>query len=136
MGPVGSGAVAKLINNSIAAITNAAIAEGMVIGAKAGLDATLLHQVLMSSSSSSFMLEMLPNYTLRRNFVPGFTIDNQAKDVNLANDLARELGVPNVLGALASQLLRTAQAEGLGDRHIAAVIQTLERLADVEVRGR
>ena len=39
MGPVGSGAVAKLINNMMAAITNAGVAEGMVIGAKCGLDA-------------------------------------------------------------------------------------------------
>lgn len=135
MGPIGSGAVAKLINNMMAAITNAGVAEGMVIGAKAGLDAAQLHQVLMSSAASSFMLRMLPDSTLRGNFEPGFSIDNQTKDVNLATDLARDLGVPNVLGAVAAQLLRSAQAEGLGDRHIAAVIRPLERLAGVEVRG-
>ncbi len=135
MGPVGSGAVAKLINNMMAAITNAGIAEGMVIGAKSGLDAAQLQQVLMASAASSFMLRMLPDFTLRRNFEPGFTIDNQTKDVNLATDLARDLGVPTMLGAVAAQLLRTAQAEGLGDRHIAAVIQPLERLTGVEVRG-
>ncbi len=135
MGPVGSGAVAKLINNMMAAITNAGVAEGMVIGAKCGLDAAQLHQVLMASAASSFMLRMLPDFTLRRNFEPGFTIDNQTKDVNLATDLARDLGVPTMLGAVAAQLLRTAQAEGLGDRHIAAVIQPLERLTGVEVGG-
>ena len=135
MGPVGSGAVAKLINNMMAAITNAGVAEGMVIGAKCGLDAAQLHQVLMASAASSFMLRMLPDFTLRRNFDPGFTIDNQTKDVNLATDLARELGVPTMLGAVAAQLLRSAQAEGLGDRHIAAVIQPLERLTGVEVGG-
>ena len=135
MGPVGSGAVAKLINNMMAAISNAGIAEGMVIGAKCGLDAAQLQQVLMASAASSFMLRMLPDFTLRRNFEPGFTIDNQTKDVNLATDLARDLGVPTMLGAVAAQLLRTAQAEGLGDRHIAAVIQPLERLTGVEVGG-
>ena len=135
MGPVGSGAVAKLINNMMAAITNAGIAEGMVIGAKSGLNAVQLQQLLMASAASSFMLRMLPDFTLRRNFEPGFTIDNQTKDVNLATDLARELGVPTMLGAVAAQLLRTAQAEGLGDRHIAAVIQPLERLTGVEVGG-
>jgi 3-hydroxyisobutyrate dehydrogenase-like beta-hydroxyacid dehydrogenase len=78
----------------------------------------------------------MKSYALAGNFEPGFTIDNMEKDVGLAQQLARELQVPLFAGSVAQQVLRTAQAAGLGDRHTAAQILPLERLLGVEVRVR
>ncbi len=134
-GPTGSGAVAKLINNLISACTAVAICEGLVMGAKAGLDVGLLHEVLMSASAGSKTLAGFKDTALQRNFEPGFTIDNMEKDVTLAHQLARELGVRTLAVAITQQVLREAQLAGLGDRHTVAQIIPLERLAGVEVRG-
>lgn len=134
-GPSGTGAAAKLINNFISASQSVAISEGLVMGAKAGLDIGQLHDLLMSASAGSKTLAGYGQSALKRNFEPGFTIDNMEKDVTLANQMARELGVRLLAGAITQQVLREAQLKGLGDRHTTAVIQPMEQLAGVEVTG-
>lgn len=134
-GETGAGATAKLINNFMSACTNVAICEGLVMGAKAGLDMTQLHELLMNSSAGSKSLGGYKESALKRNFEPGFTIDNMEKDVTLAGQLARELGVRFLAGSITQQVLREAQLAGLGDRHTAAQIIPMERMAGVEVKG-
>jgi 3-hydroxyisobutyrate dehydrogenase-like beta-hydroxyacid dehydrogenase len=134
-GPTGSGAIAKLINNMMSAITQLGVAEGLVVGAKAGLDLGQLHDLLMNASAGSKALGSFKDSALKRNFDPGFTIDNMEKDVTLANQLARELGVRLLAGAITQQVLREAQLSGLGDRGTAAQIIPLERLAGVEAKA-
>jgi 3-hydroxyisobutyrate dehydrogenase-like beta-hydroxyacid dehydrogenase len=134
-GPTGTGATAKLINNLISASTAVAVCEGLVMGAKAGLDLAQLHELLMNASAGSKTLAGFKDTALARNFEPGFTIDNMEKDVTLAAQLARELGVRLLAGAITQQVLREAQLSGLGSRTTAAQIIPLERLAGVEVRA-
>ena len=134
-GPVGAGATAKLMNQLVFSINAVAAIEGMVLGTRAGLDPTVLHEILSNSSASSGALASMRSYTLAGNFEPGFTIDNMDKDVGLALHLAQALGVPLFAGSVAQQVLRTAQAAGLGDRHTAAQILPLERLLGIEVRA-
>src|SRR5690349_11941657 len=65
MGPVGCGAATKLCNNMITITTHALIAEAMVFGAKAGIDAKSLYEVLRASSAYSRSLErVVPNHFL------------------------------------------------------------------------
>ena len=89
----------------------------------------------MASSGSSYSLRGLRQSALAGNFEPGFTIDNMEKDVNLANQLARELGVRLLSGAISGQVLREAQLSGLGSKGTAAQILPMERLAGKEVRA-
>jgi 3-hydroxyisobutyrate dehydrogenase len=135
-GPAGAGATAKLINNLISAGTAAAVCEGMVLGAKAGLDLAQLHDLLMSASAGSKALGSLRQTAMVGNFEPGFTIDNMQKDVTLAGGLARELGVRLLTGAITEQVLREAQLRGLGAKGTAAEIIPMEDLAGVQVRVR
>ena len=135
VGPVGSGAVVKLINNLMGSINAMGVTEGLVMGAKAGIDPTLLVDILTTSSGSSRTLEGARGSILARNFEPGFAIDLMAKDVRLANELARQLGVRLLAGSLANQILTEAVAAGLGHLTTSAQIQVLERLSDVEVRS-
>jgi 3-hydroxyisobutyrate dehydrogenase-like beta-hydroxyacid dehydrogenase len=105
------------------------------MGAKAGLDLSQLHDLLMNASAGSKTLAGYKNSALKRNFEPGFTINNMEKDVTLANQMARELGVRLLAGSITQQVLREAQLRGLGERHTTAIIQPMEQLAGVEVKG-
>lgn len=134
MGPVGAGAVAKLVNNMIAAVNVAAFVEGMVLGTKAGLDPELLTEVVSNGSAMSRQFVAAMPAILERNFDPGFTTALMRKDVNLAVDLGRGLGVRLLAGNLAAQLLQEAQSAGLTDRNFYAMINVLERNAGVEVK--
>jgi 3-hydroxyisobutyrate dehydrogenase-like beta-hydroxyacid dehydrogenase len=133
-GPTGAGATAKLINQHMNAANALAACEGLVLAAKAGLDLTQLHDLLMNSSGSSYSLRGLKSSALAGNFEPGFTVDNMAKDVTLAGQLARELGVRFLSGAIAEQVLRETQLSGLGSKGTAAQILPMEKLAGVEAR--
>jgi 3-hydroxyisobutyrate dehydrogenase-like beta-hydroxyacid dehydrogenase len=134
-GPTGAGAATKLINNFIVASTHLAVCEGLVMGAKAGLDIGQLHDVLMSATAGSKVLDSYRASVLKRDFEPGFTVNNMAKDVVLAAQFARQAGVRLLCGAIAEQVLREAQLKGLGEKHLAAQIIPMEELAGVEVRA-
>ncbi|MGH2370420.1 MAG: NAD(P)-dependent oxidoreductase, partial [Chloroflexota bacterium] len=134
-GPSGAGAVAKLINNVISASTAVAVCEGLILGAKAGLDLRQLHDLLMSASAGSKALGSFKESALAGNFEPGFTINNMEKDVTLANQMARELGVRLLAGAITQQVLREAQLRGFGEKGTAAQIIPMEQLSGVEVRA-
>ena len=134
VGPVGSGAVVKLINNMMGSINAMGVTEGLVMGAKAGIDPALLVEILMTSSGTSRTLEGARGSILAGNFEPGFAIDLMAKDVRLANELAQQLGVRLLAGSLANQVLLEAVAAGLGPLTTSAQIQVLERLSGVKVR--
>ncbi|HET7767944.1 MAG TPA: NAD(P)-dependent oxidoreductase [Chloroflexota bacterium] len=133
-GPTGAGATAKLINQHMNAANALAACEGLIMGAKAGLNIAQLHELIMASSGASTSLRGLRQSAMAGNFEPGFTIDNMEKDVNLANQLARELGVRLLSGAVSGQVLREAQLSGLGSKGTAAQILPMERLAQAEVR--
>jgi len=136
IGKVGSGAVVKLINNMMGSINALGVSEGLVLGAKAGIDPDLLLDVLLTSSGTSRALEGARTSILARNFDPGFAIDLMAKDVRLATELAQQLGLRLLAGSLANQVLVEAIAAGLGKLSTPAQIQVLERNAGAEVRTR
>ncbi|TAK25428.1 MAG: NAD(P)-dependent oxidoreductase [Chloroflexota bacterium] len=135
LGPIGAGATTKLVNQMMGAICGLSVIEGLTLGVKAGIDPDLLFSVLSTSSGASRALAGNGPNVLRRNFEPGFTIDLQHKDVSLAVQMARELGVPVAAGALAEQVIQAARGLGLGDRATFALVQPQERAAGVEIRG-
>ena len=135
-GEAGAGNVAKLVNNVISLTANAIMAEAFVLGVKAGVDPQTLWEVASSGTASNWDLARLPRFTFKGNFEPGFRLSLASKDVGLAVQLGREYGVPMPVAAAADQSYLTAQAAGLGDRSVYAIIQRLEQLAGVEVRSK
>ncbi|MHB1133489.1 MAG: NAD(P)-dependent oxidoreductase [Chloroflexota bacterium] len=136
LGPVGAGAVAKLINNMLGAINLLGVYEGLVLGVKAGLDPRQLAEVVSSGSGASRQFAAGAPNILKRDFAPGFTLDLMAKDVALARQLGESLGVRLEAGTLASQVLEETRQSGLGQESIYAGIKVLEGLAGVEVKGK
>jgi 3-hydroxyisobutyrate dehydrogenase len=134
LGPTGSGAAVKLINQMMSAINSLGMVEGLVLGTKFGLDPALVYEVVSNSSGASRSLGSAPSI-MRRDFAPGFTIDLMHKDVALAVELARGLKVRTLAGALAQQVLQEVQAAGFGAAGTNAQIIPLERNAGVEVRS-
>lgn len=135
VGDVGAGNVAKLVNNMLAFVNMMGAAEALVLGAKAGVDPSLLWKVVKASSGNSLSWEFAMPAILKDRLPRAFPVALACKDVGLATALGRELGVPLAMGGAAEALLEGYLASGLGDEDVLATIRTLEQQAGVVVRG-
>jgi len=129
MGSTGMGQTAKLCNQVICALNIQAVCEGLMLGAKAGLDLKRLLEAISAGAASSWMLINLGPKMLERDFKPGFKIRHQQKDIRLALALASELKLPLPGTALVQQMLRIVEAEGLGEEGTQAAIVAMEKIA-------
>ena len=129
----GAGATIKLVNQMMNFANALAAIEGVLLATKAGIDPTQAYEILRTSSGSSKSLDALMSAALPRNFEPGFTTDLMYKDVSLAVQLGRELGVRLLSGSLAEQVLQEARGAGLGKKSQVASLLVQEKLAGVEV---
>ena len=129
MGSIGMGQTAKLCNQVICALNIQAVCEGLMLGAKAGLDLKRLLEAISAGAASSWMLINLGPKMVERDFKPGFKIRHQQKDIRLALSLASELKLPLPGTALVQQMLRIVEAEGLGEKGTQAAIVAMEKIA-------
>jgi len=135
MGPNGMGQTTKLCNQVICALNIQAVCEGLMLGAKAGLDLEKLLKVVTAGAAGSWMLSNLGPKMLKRDFKPGFKISHQLKDLRLALSFASQLRLPLPGTALVQQMLRAVEAEGLGDKGTQAAIVAMEKLAGRTLQG-
>jgi len=129
MGESGAGQMTKLCNQVICALNIQAVCEGLVLGAKAGLDMEKLLSVVSSGAAGSWMLSNLAPKMLQRDFEPGFKVKLQQKDLRLALAAAEELKLPLPGTGLVQQLFRAVEAAGMGEKGTQALIIALEKLA-------
>jgi 3-hydroxyisobutyrate dehydrogenase len=135
VGPSGAGATAKLVTQYLGYTNFIAAIEGMLIAAKAGIDLDTLAQIVPVSAGQSRTFDNIPRGVFPGSFAAGGTLDIVAKDVALACQLARDVGAPAALGALASDLYQRAQAQGWGQEGFPVVARVLEAMAGVELRS-
>lgn len=134
VGPLGSGKVVKMVNQLMAAVHVLIMGEAFALGKKAGADPTTMYEVIKDSSGYSRMMDLrLPGFLLEDSYEPGFTLDLMKKDVNLAVDSAKSLGIPLFLGSLASQLFAAASTDGLGGKDFSASAGFIAKLAGVKI---
>jgi 4-hydroxybutyrate dehydrogenase / sulfolactaldehyde 3-reductase len=134
-GDVGMGEVVKILNNLISAGILAAVAEGVVLAAKAGVDLEILADVLKGTGAANWHLEnTFRNRVFEGDFKPGFKTRLMHKDARLAATLADELGVPMPVAALVRQIYATAVGRGLGDEDWGAITTLVEEAAGVKAR--
>ncbi|WP_110954841.1 NAD(P)-dependent oxidoreductase [Anaerosinus massiliensis] len=135
VGSVGAGDAIKMVNNLLLAVNMAAAAEAFTLGTKIGLDPQIMLDVIGTSSGNSYALQAkMPNFVFQGKFEPGFMIDLQYKDLELAVQTAKETQVPLMLGNVVQQLYGQSQAAGLGKEDISAIIKPLEQLTGIQVR--
>ncbi len=132
-GGLGNGIAMKLINNMLLQVTTVAIAEGLVMGTKAGLDIEQLYQMLTVSSGDSFALRMRGRRMIDRNFAPSGTVDISYKDQELETAFAKQLGVPVLLANVSQQAYQMARAAGLNKEEGSAVVKVYERMTGIVV---
>jgi 3-hydroxyisobutyrate dehydrogenase len=129
MGLNGMGQTTKLCNQVICALNIQAVSEGLTLGTKAGLDLKQLLEVVTAGAANSWMLSNLGPKIIKRDFKPGFKIKHQQKDLGLVLSFSEELNLPLPGTALVQQMLRSVEAEGLGEKGTQAAILAMEKLA-------
>lgn len=135
VGNVGAGDTLKLVNNLLLGANMVAVSEALALGVKAGLKPEIMYNIISQSSGSSYALTAkYKNFIAKGNFAPGFAIDLQYKDLQLAVDTAKDLKMPLLMGNQAQQLYEVARAKGLGTEDISAVLKLYEELGNIEVR--
>lgn len=135
VGAAGDGQVCKVANQIIVALNIAAVGEALVFASKAGADPAKVRQALMGGFASSRILEVHGERMIKRTFAPGFRIALHQKDLNLAMQSARSLGVALPQTAGAAQLMNACAALGHGQDDHSALVLALEALAQHPVAG-
>lgn len=132
-GPLGSGATMKLVNNYISAVVNLATAEGLAMGLKAGLDLSVMAEVLSHTPAGQGHIRTTwPEKALKDEPQPAFMLDLATKDLGLAVELAAALKTPLATGAVGRQVYQVAQAQGRGrDDWTTGIFRTLKTLNGV-----
>ena len=136
VGDVGAGNVAKLINNMLSFIGMLGTTEALVLGAKAGIDPTVLREVVKAGSGNSYMWDRGGRAILKDRLAPSFTVTLAVKDVTLATALAEEFDVDVPMGRLAEELLTAYRDGGFAAEDLLATVKGVEEQAGVVVRGR
>jgi 2-hydroxy-3-oxopropionate reductase len=129
VGGPGDGQVCKVANQIIVALTIAAVGEALVFASKAGADPTRVRAALMGGFASSRILEVHGDRMIKRTFAPGFRIALHQKDLNLALQGARALGIALPQTAGAAQLMQSCVALGHGQADHSALVKALEAMA-------
>ncbi|WP_371818464.1 2-hydroxy-3-oxopropionate reductase [Polynucleobacter sp. JS-JIR-II-50] len=133
VGGNGDGQTAKVANQIIVALNIEAVAEALLFASKAGADPAKVRQALMGGFASSKILEVHGERMVKRTFDPGFRIELHQKDLNLALNSARALGVSLPNTATAQELFNSCAAHGGKSWDHSAMVRALEKLANFEI---
>jgi 3-hydroxyisobutyrate dehydrogenase len=134
VGPLGSGHVMKCINNTITAMTLLATAEGLVLGARAGIDPGAINAVLNESTGGSWITRNhIEQRILSRTFDDPFKLELMLKDVRIATQLARDLELALPYAALAEGLYQAAQVHAGPGKSLAELVRWVEDINGVEI---
>lgn len=112
VGSVGSGGVAKLVNNMIVGAAFGSIAEGFALAVKNGLDPEKLYEAIRGGWAGSPVLDVCGPQIAARDYTPGGTVEILAKDLGYARNLARASEVPIPVTAVVDELFTAAKATG------------------------
>jgi len=127
MGPAGSGQLTKMVNQLCIAGILQGLSEGLALGMKAGLDMDAVVDVISKGAAQSWQMDNRGRTMVRGQFDFGFAVDWMRKDLGLALDEARRLGVPLPLGALVDQFYADVQALGGARQDTSGLIRRLVR---------
>src|SRR5436189_1856257 len=133
VGGNGDGQTTKVANQIIVALTIAAVGEALLFASKAGADPALVRQALMGGFASSRILEVHGERMVKRNFDPGFRIRLHQKDLHLALQGARTLGISLPSTAVAQQLFSSCTAHGGKAWDHSGMVRALEMMASHQV---
>ena len=127
LGPVGSGALMKLINNFLAAVHTVSFGEALALLQAGGLDTQKAIPILTEGVPRSPMVKRVAARIESGDFTPHFFMRLMAKDVSYAIDEAHRRGIDLQTASAALGVLKQAIANGFGEKDFTAVIQAIEQ---------
>jgi len=133
VGGNGDGQTTKVANQIIVALNIEAVAEALLFASKAGADPAKVREALMGGFAASRILEVHGERMVKRTFNPGFRIELHQKDLNLALQGAKELGLSLPHTASAAQLMQSCAAHGMAGLDHSALCRSLEIMAGHEI---
>ncbi len=133
VGSNGDGQTCKVANQIIVALTIEAVGEALLFASKAGADAGRVRQALMGGFASSRILEVHGERMVKRTFDPGFRIELHQKDLNLALNSARKIGVSLPNTATCQELFNACVAHGGKAWDHSGMVRALENMANFEI---
>lgn len=132
LGPTGAGQVTKAINQTILAATYLGVAEGMVLGMKAGLDSKKVAQAIGGGAAGSWVLNNRSGNMVDNDYPLGFRVRLHHKDLKIALEAGRELGVALPATALVDQMETGLIGRGYGDEDVSAIARIIRELSGVD----
>jgi len=132
VGPTGAGQMTKAINQVVAAGVYLAVAEGVTLGIKAGLDMDKVVQALSGGASGSWVLNHRSGNMIRNEYPLGFRVRLHRKDLAIVMEAARELGVFLPGTGLVEQIENDLISQGYGDEDLSAVARMIRQKSGVE----
>jgi len=135
VGGNGDGQTCKVANQIVVALTIEAVGEGLLFASKAGADVRKVREALLGGLAQSRILDLHGGRMIERTFEPGFRIELHQKDLNLALQGARSLGLSLPNTATAQELFNACSAAGGAAWDHSGLVRALERLANHDVAG-
>jgi len=130
VGGNGDGQTCKVANQIVVALTLEAVAEALLFASKAGADPMKVRAALLGGFAQSRILEIHGERMIKRTFNPGFRVKLHQKDLNIALQSARSMGLSLPGTAIAQELLNALAAGGGSDLDHSSIVTVLEKLAN------
>jgi 3-hydroxyisobutyrate dehydrogenase len=123
LGPVGSGAMMKLINNFVCGVQTAALAEGLAMIERSGLDRARALEILVNGAPGSPLFKLFSPRMIARDYTPLFKLALMAKDLNYARHEASLRNMDLVTAAAALKLFQKPLAAGDGEKDVTFIVE-------------
>jgi 3-hydroxyisobutyrate dehydrogenase len=132
VGPSGAGQVTKAINQILIAGTYLSVAEGLTLGMKAGLDMQKVVKAMTGGAADSWVLSYRSGNVIKNEYPLGFRVRLHRKDLGIALEAAKEMGVFMPCSALVAQIENGLMSQGFGDEDVSAVARVIRKTSGLE----
>ena len=133
VGGNGDGQTTKVANQIIVALNIQAVAEALLFASRAGADPAKVREALMGGFASSRILEVHGERMVKRTFNPGFRIELHQKDLNLALQGAKALGISLPNTAATQELMNSCAAHGMAGLDHSALCRAVEMMSNHQI---
>lgn len=129
-GAIGSGQTVKACNQIVVALVIEAVSEALVLGSKAGVQPSVILEVLGGGLAQSRVMDLRGPTMIEHNFQPGFKARLHRKDLNIILQTAREYGVALPMTAIVDQMFTNMIEHGKGDLDHSALLTVIEEMSN------
>jgi 2-hydroxy-3-oxopropionate reductase len=133
IGENGAGQTCKVANQIVVALTIEAVGEGLLFASRAGVDPSRVREALLGGLAGSKIMEVHGERMIKRTFDPGFRVELHQKDLNLALEGAKSLGMSLPNTATTQELFNACAGSGWDKLDHSALVKALEKLASHEI---